>query len=592
MNDDLTPEAEAEFAEYRTKFKVFARDCETIKDHNTGLLCPLEFNNGQRLLHEITEKQCKDKGHVRVLLLKTRRFGGSTYIEGRYYWKTSLKENRSTFIVGHEEASTSTLYAMAKLMHQKNILAPETQKSNAQELIFDTVDGKGLKSQYKLATAKTVDAGKSQGIHYLHLSEEAMYQGGGHDLLSGLLQCVPPITAPVDTEIFRESTAKGYGNSFQEDVFKAYAEGAYPYYSEGGIVYAWYNPKSDWILAFIPWFVHPWYSMPFNSVEQKELIKLKVKQKVFNKDGLKWEDSEEKKIQDRFSLTLEQLNWRAWCIENQCRGSIDTFHQEYPSTVEEAFLSGGLNVFSPELCDEVEAECQDPILIGDVVDRMGKPKIRRNKHGNFRMWFKPNDELEYVMCIDSAGGIKKSQKSENREPDPSCIDVFEHVSGRQVAQWHGHIDYDLIADLAEMIGQIYFKAIACVELNNHGYTVVADLKRKHYPMYESKPGEPGWLTTKKTKPLMVDALIKMCRDGHVQIMCRQTVSEMRTFVEEGGKYEAASGCHDERVDTAGMACMMFTMMPRKLKSMRDDSGIQNWFNKDIQQRQSYQEVYA
>ena len=588
----LSTDSQKQLKQYTQNFTSFARDCIKIRDHNTGQILPLIFNPGQNILHEITEKQKAEKGHVRIMLLKTRRFGGSTYVEGRYYWHTSLNFNRNTFITGHEEDSTATLYAMAKLMQEQNPIAPSTRKSNAQELIFDTQQGTGLKSQYKLATARNVDAGKSQGIHYLHLSEEAMYQGGGRDLLSGLLQCVPPITAPIDTEIFRESTAKGYGNSFQEDVFRAYAEGAYPYYAQDGIIYAWYNPKSDWVLAFIPWFVHPWYSMEFESETQKEAILLKIKKKVFNKDVMKWEDSEEKKLQDKYHLTLEQLNWRSWCIENQCRGSIDTFHQEYPSTVEEAFLSSGLNVFSPELCDEIEAECLPAILVGDIVDRMGKPKIRRNKHGHFRLWTKPDKEKDYVVCVDSAGGLKQSQKDAGKEPDPSCIDVYEHISGKQVAQWHGNIDYDMIADLVEMIGFIYNKAMACVELNNHGYTVVADLKRKKYPMYEAKPNEPGWLTTKKTKPVMVDDLIRMCRDGQIQIVCKETVSEMRTFVEESGKYNAASGCHDERVDTAGMAACMMTMLPRRIRESQKDAGIQNWINKDRQTNQGYQEIYA
>jgi len=234
-------------------------------------------------------------------------------------------------------------------------------------------------------------------------------------------------------------------------------------------------------------------------------------------------------------------------------------------------------------------------LTGDVVDRLGKTKIRRNKHGKFQMWRKPDPNMEYIVCVDSAGGIKQSQKDQGREPDPSCIDVFEHVSGRQVAQWHGHLDYDMIGDLVELIGNLYGRCVACVEANNHGHTVIADLKRKHYPMFEAHPGEPGWLTTKKTKPLMVDSLIRMARDGQVQIMCAQTVSEMRTFVEEGGKYNAASGCHDERVDTAGMACEMMTIMPRKLKELQNESGIVNWKNKNRNPSGGgggYKEVYV
>jgi len=497
-------------------------------------------------------------GYIRIMLLKSRRFGGSTYIEGRYYWKSSLNFNRNTFIVGHEEDSTSTLYAMATLMQEMNPVSPQTRKSNAQELIFDTNDGKGLKSQYRLATARNIHAGKSQGIHYLHASEEAMWVKGG-ELLSGLLQCVPD--PPSESEIYRESTAQGYGNSFQEDVFKSYSEGLYPYYGENGITYAWYNPETDYVLVFIPWFVHERYMRKFASEKEKQGFIERLNAKVFNKDKMVWEDSEAKRLQEKFNLSLEQLYWREWAIENKCRGSLEIFHQEYPSTVEEAFLSKGTNVFPKDLCDDLELLCKEPIGIGDVVERMGKSKIKPNPHGHFSLWEKPKEDETYFLTVDSAGGIKDVDKQDKVEPDPSCIDVWKRGTGRQVAQWHGHIDYDLIADLVELIGNMFNRGKACVELLNHGYTVVADLQRKHYPLYETRDGDPGWKTTKKTKPQMVDGLYCMARDGDLQILSKQTISEMRTFVEEDGKFNAASGCHDERVDTAGMASQMMRLLP-------------------------------
>ena len=53
--------------------------------------------------------------------------------------------------------------------------------------------------------------------------------------------------------------------------------------------------------------------------------------------------------------------------------------------------------------------------------------------------------------MDSAGGIKDVDKQDKVEPDPSCIDVYKRGTGRQVAQWHGHIDYDLISDIIYLI---------------------------------------------------------------------------------------------------------------------------------------------
>lgn len=568
-------ELRAYIDELASNYELFAEKYIKIKDHNTSKILPLVFNRGQRILHAISEKMKAAKGFIRIILLKSRRFGGSTYVEGRYYWRTSLNSNRSTFIVGHEERSTKTLYAMATLMQEQNSLSPSTRKSNAQELIFDNQQGTGLKSQYELATAKNVSAGRSQGIHYLHGSEVA-YWPDADTLLDGLFQCVPD--PPSESEVYLESTAQGCGNRFHVDVIEAYCEGKYPYYQEDDITYAWYNPEKDWVLVFIPWFVHDRYRKDFESEDRKIAFTEKLNAKIFSKEELRWEDSEAKKLYKKYRLDLEQLYWREWCIENKCHGSVDIFHQEYPSTVEEAFLSTGTNVFPKSLCDSVEEFCQEPVVIGDIIDRMGKPAIRPNPHGHFSVWEKPDPKEIYFMTIDSAGGIKESQKETGKEPDPSCIDVYNHRTGKQVAQWHGHIDYDLISDIAELIGLMYNKATACVELLNHGYTVVADLKKKHYPMYCAKPDEPGWLTTGKTKPQMCDSLYQMARDGDIRIMCKETVSEMRTFIEEGRHYNASPGCHDDRVICASMASQMMKLLPIRHTSRHidKDNKIVNW----------------
>lgn len=556
------------YRRYVNDFESFARDCLVIRDHNTQKLLPFVFNRGQRILHACLEKQKAEKGAVRALLLKSRRFGGSTYTEGRFYWLTSTRFNRNTFIVGHELSSTDELYSMAKLFHERNPFPPATRKSNSKELIFDTDNGRGLKSEYTLACARNLDAGRSQGIHYLHGSECA-YWPDAEALSTSLLSCVPD--PPTDSEVIFESTANGYGNRFQADVFRAYCEGRHPFYVENGIPYAWHNPGiSDWILVFIPWFVHERYTRPFESEAERNAFEVELRRRVLNKETMTWEDSEALRLMRRYNLTLEQLHWRAWAIENKCNGRIEVFRQEYPATVEEAFLSRGSNVFGRLLCDTLEAACKDPILVGDPVVRNGVTRIRPNPAGHLKIWEKPRRDQTYVLTVDSAGGIKPSHEEKQTEPDPTCIDVWNHRTGVQAAQWHGHVDYGVIAELVEMIGALYYRAPACVELQNHGYTVVRDLERVNYPMYEHKPGEPGWSTNKKTKPVMVDRLHELASTGQLQIRCRETVSEMRTFVEKGGKLGAELGCHDERVDTAAMAAMMMTSMARQLSPQEEE----------------------
>jgi hypothetical protein len=264
--------------------------------------------------------------------------------------------------------------------------------------------------------------------------------------------------------------------------------------------------------------------------------------------------------------------------------------------VEEAFLSAGLNVFGKELCDHIEEQCKEPVIVGDVVDRAGKSRIRANKYGKFKLWEKPNKAESYFMTIDSAGGKRKNIEKDlkAREPDKTVIDVWNHRTGVQVAQWQGDIEYDLIANLAILIGKMFFRATACVELMNHGYTVVADLKREKYPMYENKPEEPGWLTTGKTKHLMIDSLYQMSRDGDLQIRCKETVSEMRTFEESNGHLEAATGCKDDRVMSAAMASQMMLLLPirHETRDSRQTYGFTNIADRYKPEDEGYKEFYA
>jgi len=556
---------------YATDFEAFARDQLVVRDHNTASLVPFQFNNGQKILHAVAEKQRKTKGYVRIIFLKARRFGGSTYVEGRFYWLTSLRPNRSTFIVGHEQDSTDTLYQMARLFHERNEIPPATKRSNMKELVFDTEDGReGLKSAYRLANAMNLDAGRSQGIHYLHGSECAYWRDGAA-LLSSLLTCVPD--PPSESEIFLESTANGYGNRFQADVFAAYSEGAHPYMTIDGIPYAWSNPDTDWILVFIPWFAHGLYTLEFDTPEARDAFEVEISRPAFDRASLTWGLSEDRKLQDHFKLTLEQLHWRRWAIANKCNGSLDIFRQEYPSTVEEAFLTRGSNIFGKVLCDMLEENTREPALVGNLVDRMGVTKVRPDPNGYFRLWEKPSKLGTYVVTCDPGGGVKKSQEDENREPDPTSIDVWNHRTGVQCAQWHGHIDYGMIADLVEMVGNLYFRCPACVELMNHGYTVVNDLRKRQYPMYEAKPGEPGYLTNSKTKPVMIDDLATFAQDGNLQVRCRETVMEMRTFIEKNGKYGAESGCHDDRVISAALGGQMLKLLPKMLSPAEQEKRL-------------------
>ena len=93
------PEENPEFTkkelELRIKLKddfVFYASTALKVRPKEGKLVPFVLNQAQKYLNLIAEKQMLEKGRVRIMVLKGRQQGISTYIEGRFYWKTTHRK--------------------------------------------------------------------------------------------------------------------------------------------------------------------------------------------------------------------------------------------------------------------------------------------------------------------------------------------------------------------------------------------------------------------------------------------------------------------------------------------------------------------
>ena len=228
-----------------TDFPQYAERCLSIIDKQTAELVPFKLNRAQLYFHNAVERQLKETGKVRVITVKGRKQGISSYIQGRGYAKTSTKANRRAFIMAHEAEATSTLYEMAKRFHkhQPEVLRPNLKTSSAKELVFDVID-----SGYRLGTAGTDSTGRSQTIFFMHQSEAAFYKSS-YEIAAGAMQAVPD--AP-GTEIYLESTANG-PNGFFYELWQDAVAG-----------------KSPFVAVFIPWFWQPEYRSPARGIEPDE----------------------------------------------------------------------------------------------------------------------------------------------------------------------------------------------------------------------------------------------------------------------------------------------------------------------------------
>lgn len=266
-----------------------------------GELSPFNPNFYQKQLNEIAKK----RGMMRLLVLKCRQIGASTWGASFVSHRTMYQRRKSGLIVADDGDNTTGLFNMCKRYYDNAdpMLRPMRRYSNEKALVFDNPDTnsdkKGLGSQITIATAGKLSAGRSKTIQYLHASEFA-YWPNAATIATGLFQSVPILD---NTAIIIESTANGVtgkGSEFYNRCMRAL---------DGDTAF-------DFI--FFNWLDNPEYEMAvlrdFKPTDfEKELMRFYPK------------------------LTPRKLMFRRYKINNEMGSALidpeDQFKQEYPLCV-------------------------------------------------------------------------------------------------------------------------------------------------------------------------------------------------------------------------------------------------------------------
>ena len=277
-----------------TDFGFFAENVLKIRTKG-GETVPFVLNKAQEYIHERIEEQLKTTGRVRAIILKGRQQGCSTYVGGRYYWKSTTIKGQRVFILTHEDEATKNLFGMAHKYHELDWRELSTGAASEKELYFDQMD-----SGYKVGTARTKGTGRSQTIQCFHGSEVAFWTFA-ETHVAGVLQAVGNNNG---SEVILESTANGIGNFYH----KMWQE------AEAGV--------NGYLAIFVPWYWQDEYQEPVPS-------------------GFTL-SPEEKEYQAAYNLTIEQMVWR----RNKERELGEwLFKQEYPANAAEAFQTSGEDSF-------------------------------------------------------------------------------------------------------------------------------------------------------------------------------------------------------------------------------------------------------
>lgn len=297
MSEVLTPGQRAKAVQLASDFEYYSPRCLKIKN-KTGQIVPFTLNRAQLYLHQKMEEQRAQTGKVRALVLKGRQQGISTYLEGRFYWRTSMNRGKRAYILTHLQEATDNLFTMTRRFHDNcpDPIKPSTRNESAKALTFDKLD-----SEFSVATAGSKDTGRSGTGQYFHGSEAAFWANAA-DHMAGIGQTIPNEPG---TEIALESTGNGLGNLFHSMWVDAV------------------RGESDYIPVFVPWFWQTEY-------------------KLIPPGG--WRpDGEGVEYMELYGIGLEQAYWRDRKIKTDFRGETSLFDQEYPATAELAFRRQALD---------------------------------------------------------------------------------------------------------------------------------------------------------------------------------------------------------------------------------------------------------
>lgn len=549
--------------------------CKTtlkVKDKQ-GRILPLSFREAQNIAQKRAAEQAKSTGRIRIIVLKARQEGISTWTSSRFFRRCHLYGNQKAGIVADQKDKGSTLFEMYQryydyLDEQDRIPTKHTAKGN----LLSLVNG----SEITVDTAGDMTAGRASTFQMLHLSEMAFWPKA-EDVYVSLVQTVPD----EGSEIIIESTANGVGNFFHR-MWEDAVEG-----------------RNAYLPIFLPWWIHEEYQYPVTKSEREEILATEdpVEKKMLT-EGFEWEGQ-------TVLLTPEQLMWRRRTIMDKCAGNARVFQQEYPSTADEAFLVSGSGFFDADALEEYRHYgTYDYEQRGNIEKRNGRIFLQNTELGYLRIWHPPerkvcrehgpikgvfngvgwfcedcHKELEtgiYVIGADTASG-KQAAARETTFTDPegeiggrdfSCADVYEVRSQVVVAHLHGRMVPEVFATYLNNLGHYYATeyqtkrtpALLGVESNHSsGETVIRKLQTelRYSNLYMSRQMNKrfnkvtpsvGWRTTVTTRMPMLDELAEAVRTQSIGIPNKDTIKEMRTFVrDDTGKPQAQESCHDDRV---------------------------------------------
>lgn len=501
-----------------TGFSVINKEKEVV---------PFIFNDPQNMFYQ--ERTTKDD------LLKAGQLGMSTEIDAILTVKFLLVPNSWSVIISHEEEATKRLFEKVDfwLNHLpdwlKGFYVPG--RTTQGDLINSFCH-----SKLYIGTAGARAFGRGDTIHYAHMSEVSRWRDEGR-IQTGIIRAVP-LNDP-HTWIVKETTANGEGTPHHIEYQRAK------------------NGNSEFKGHFLPFFSNPDYRVKGAIIPEGELT---VKEKIMLQRF-----PEAKAEENKGFVDIEVLAWRRQMIKSlviEAGQSPDRmFQQEFPVDDVEAFLSAGNPIFNPDKIALRKANARKPIYIGNLEGISEDPSFTENEMGYIKFFDFPSIDGKYIIFADVG-----------QFSDRCVATVVDRKSWKTVAKFRAQINSYPFGDELAKLGNYFNKALMAVEINNMGQSTADRLKALRYSNLYMRDRlnektkvatkEVGWMTTGKTKSLMIGHMQELVEREEGEIPDMEILDEMSTFVKtESGGMEASEGNNDDCVISVAGAYYILKLNP-------------------------------
>ena len=352
-----------------------------IRDTDEQIV-PLILNQPQRNLEATILRMQRAGFPVRVIILKARKLGFTTYIEAVMAHEALRRENFQALIISDtaDRAELTLSITNIGLSHlaKGEDGAPWKFKMASDAAYFMQWEAP-INSSIVISSAKQQAAGRGGTPSALHGNETAYWENPERTA-AGAMASLPE---RAHTMGFQESTANSCDGWFPEQFWTAWKLRDVPLDQRGLAV--------AWIALFFAYYEHPdafWSKARGVDALPDEIAaeiatsltdeEAQILQRTYHRRWTANDTWAEREGVDgpvpyrvgvgQQKVTFDQLAWwRTKLNGPDCNGDINIAHREWPWCPEVAFTGSGNPVFSQEIISEMLESCREPIWQGDIV---------------------------------------------------------------------------------------------------------------------------------------------------------------------------------------------------------------------------------